>query len=73
LPVRTGCRVRRKGRTALDVSGQYTTLDVHRLDRGEYRLVRRASRSNEGVLDWLLSCPEKDFFVPLASESTNTL
>jgi AbrB family looped-hinge helix DNA binding protein len=52
-------------------SGQ--EFDVHRLDRGEYRLVRRGPRSNEGVLDWLLSCPEKDFFVPLASESTDTL
>jgi hypothetical protein len=24
-------------------------------------------------VDWLLSCPEKDFFVPLESESTDTL
>lgn len=28
---------------------------------------------NEGVVDWLLSCPEKDFFVPIESESTDTL
>lgn len=48
-------------------------FDVERIDRGEYRLVRRAPRPNEGVLDWLLSCPEKDFFASMQSESTDTL
>ena len=48
-------------------------FEVERLDRGEYRLVRRTMRPNEGVVDWLLACPEKDFFVPIASESTDTL
>jgi AbrB family looped-hinge helix DNA binding protein len=48
-------------------------FDVERVDRGEYRLKRRAPRPNEGVVDWLLSCPEKGFFVPIASESTDTL
>jgi AbrB family looped-hinge helix DNA binding protein len=48
-------------------------FDIERLDRGEYRLVRRASRPNEGVVDWLLACPEKGFFVPVESESTNSL
>lgn len=48
-------------------------FDVERVDRGEYRLVRRAGRPNEGVVDWLLACPEKDFFVPIESESTDTL
>ena len=28
-------------------------FDVERIDRGEYRLVRRAPRPNEGVVDWL--------------------
>jgi AbrB family looped-hinge helix DNA binding protein len=46
---------------------------VERIDRGEYRLVRRAPKPNEGVLDWLLACPEKGFFVPIESESTDTL
>lgn len=46
---------------------------VERIDRGEYRLVRRTPKPNEGVLDWLLSCPEKGFFVPIESESTDTL
>lgn len=48
-------------------------FDVERLDRGDYRLVRRAARPNDGVIDWLLACPEKGFFVPVASESTDTL
>ena len=48
-------------------------FEVERLDRGEYRLVRRAAPPNEGVVDWLLACPEKAFFVPIESESTDTL
>ena len=48
-------------------------FEIERLDRGDYRLVRRASRPNEGVVDWLLACPEKGFFVPVTSESTNEL
>ena len=48
-------------------------FDVERVDRGEYRLLRRPRHPNEGVVDWLLACPEKDFFVPIDSESTDTL
>jgi AbrB family looped-hinge helix DNA binding protein len=45
---------------------------VERIDRGEYRLVRR-SQTNDGVVDWLLECPDKGFFTAVASESTDTL
>jgi len=48
-------------------------FDIERIDRGEYRLVRREARANQGVVDWLLSCPEKGFFIPIESESTDTL
>jgi AbrB family looped-hinge helix DNA binding protein len=48
-------------------------FDVERIDRGEYRLVRRAAAPNDGAVDWLLACPEKGFFVPVESESTDTL
>ena len=48
-------------------------FEVERLDRGEYRLVRRTALANEGVVDWLLACPEKGFFVPIESESTDAL
>ncbi|MEX0775697.1 MAG: AbrB/MazE/SpoVT family DNA-binding domain-containing protein [Phycisphaeraceae bacterium] len=48
-------------------------FEVERLDRGEYRLSRREPPPNEGLVDWLLSCPAKGFFVPIDSESTDTL
>ena len=48
-------------------------FEVERIDRGEYRLRRCAPSPNEGLADWLLSCPEKGFFVGVASESTNDL
>lgn len=47
-------------------------FDVVRIDAGEYRL-RRISPTNEGLVDWLLDCPEKGYFVPIESESTDTL
>ena len=48
-------------------------FDVERIARGEYRLVRREPPPNEGLIDWLLSCPERGWFVPIDSESTDTL
>ena len=48
-------------------------FEIERIDRGEYRLVRREPSPNEGLLDWLLACPEKGFFVPVESESTDAL
>jgi len=48
-------------------------FEVERIERGEYRLVRTAAPPNQGLVDWLLACPEKDFFVPVESESTDTL
>jgi AbrB family looped-hinge helix DNA binding protein len=48
-------------------------FEIERLDCGDYRLKRCSAPSNEGVVDWLLSCPEKGFFVPVESESTDTL
>ena len=56
--------------TALAVAGQ--EFEIERVNRGEYRLVRRAA-TNDGVVDWLLACPAKGFFVPIESESTDTL
>ena len=48
-------------------------FEVERIDRGEYRLLRRGPPPNEGLVDWLLACPEKGYFVPIESESTDTL
>ena len=46
-------------------------FEVERIGRGEYRLRRRQPPRNEGLVDWLLACPEKGYFVPIDSESTN--
>ena len=48
-------------------------FEVERIDRGEYRLVRKTPRPNEGLVAWLMSCPAKGYFVPIESESTETL
>ena len=50
-----------------------TTVGGVTNDRGEYRIVRVRNRPNAGVVDWLLACPEKGYFVPIESESTDTL
>lgn len=48
-------------------------FEVERIDADEYRLTRVSSAPNEGLVDWLLACPEKGYFVPIESESTDTL
>lgn len=48
-------------------------FEVERLDRGDYRLIRRARRPNEGAVNWLLACPAKGWFVHIESESTDQL
>lgn len=48
-------------------------FEVERLDAGEYRLRRVTPPANEGVVDWLLACPAKGYFVAVDSESTDTL
>ncbi|HEY2380424.1 MAG TPA: AbrB/MazE/SpoVT family DNA-binding domain-containing protein [Terriglobia bacterium] len=48
-------------------------FEVERLDRGEYRLVRTTPVPNEGIVDWLLACPGKGFFVAIESETTGSL
>ena len=52
-------------------SGQ--EFEIKRIGRGKYQLLRRDTPRNEGLLEWLLACPEKGFFVPIESESTDTL
>jgi AbrB family looped-hinge helix DNA binding protein len=48
-------------------------FEIERIDRGEYRLVLVRPRPNEGLVEWLLSCPEKGYFTPVESESTDSL
>jgi len=48
-------------------------FEVERIESGQYLLVHRKPRPNQGLVDWLLACPVKGFFVPIESESTDTL
>lgn len=48
-------------------------FEIERVAPDEYRLVRVAPPANAGLVDWLLDCPEKGYFVPIDSESTDTL
>jgi AbrB family looped-hinge helix DNA binding protein len=48
-------------------------FEIERVSPDEYRLVRVASPANAGLIDALLDCPEKGYFVPIDSESTDTL
>ena len=48
-------------------------FDIERVQSGEYRLIRRTPPPNEGLVDWLLQCPVKGYFVPIEGESTDTL
>ena len=46
---------------------------VERIAEGKYRLTRQSKRPNEGLVDWLLSCPVKGFYTPFRSEGIDTL
>lgn len=53
------------------VTGQ--KFDIERIDAGHYLLKRQPVPDNDGLVDWLLACPEKDWFQPVISESTVAL
>ncbi len=48
-------------------------FDVERLDEGRYLLTKSGAADNDGLVDWLLACPDKGWFVQIESESTDTL
>jgi AbrB family looped-hinge helix DNA binding protein len=48
-------------------------FEVDRVGPDEYRLTRVMPPPNQGVVDWLRSCPEDDWFVEIESESTDSL
>jgi bifunctional DNA-binding transcriptional regulator/antitoxin component of YhaV-PrlF toxin-antitoxin module len=48
-------------------------FEIQRIDCGEFCLVRLKSKADECLVDLLLACPEKGFFTPIESESTDTL
>ena len=48
-------------------------FEVERIGPDEYRLTRLAPPPNSGVVDWLRSCPDEDWFAEIESEATDTL
>ena len=48
-------------------------FSIERLEPGEYLLRKLAVSDKAGLVNWLLACPEKGWFQPLASETTDTL
>lgn len=48
-------------------------FDVERLAAGEYLLKKLSASGQTGILDWLLSCPEQDWFHPVPSELTDEI
>ncbi len=44
-------------------------FSVERVQEGVY-LLKKVAPANAGFVKWLLSCPEKDWFQPINSEST---
>ena len=48
-------------------------FDIERIESGRYLLTKQPTPDNDGVVDWLLACPEKGWFAEVDSESTDTL
>lgn len=48
-------------------------FEIERVGPGVYRLERTGAPANQGLVDLLLACPEKGWFVPVPSESTGDL
>jgi AbrB family looped-hinge helix DNA binding protein len=46
------------------------SFEVERLDRGDYRLRRIEAGPNEGLIEWLLSCPVKGFLTDTSRAET---
>jgi AbrB family looped-hinge helix DNA binding protein len=48
-------------------------FDIERLESGKYLLKKSARQARAGLVDWLLACPEKGWFRPIESESTDEI
>jgi bifunctional DNA-binding transcriptional regulator/antitoxin component of YhaV-PrlF toxin-antitoxin module len=48
-------------------------FEVERVCSGEYRLTRIEENKGDGVVDWLLDCPVKGYFVPIEFHPTGKL
>jgi AbrB family looped-hinge helix DNA binding protein len=48
-------------------------FEIERVEEGRYLLKRQTEYDGMDLVDWLLACPEKGWFQPIESESTDTL
>ena len=48
-------------------------FEIQRLGTGRYLLTKQPEPANKGLVDWLLACPEKGWFQPIRSKSTDAL
>ena len=48
-------------------------FEVERVEAGRYLLKKLPAAGSSGVLTWLQSCPDKDWFRTVPSESTDEL
>jgi AbrB family looped-hinge helix DNA binding protein len=48
-------------------------FSIERIEAGQYLLKKAPNAGGGSLADWLLACPEKGWFEPLRSESTDTL
>ncbi len=48
-------------------------FSIERLEPGEYLLKKINVPDTSGLVDWLLACPEKGWFQPVPSESTDAI
>lgn len=46
-------------------------FNIERINKGEYRLLRSGPSNNRGVVEWLLACPAKGYFLPIEVGSTD--
>jgi len=56
-----------------DKIGTGQRFAIQRIDEGQYLLQRELPETQAGLVDWLLSCPSKDWFQPIESETTDSL
>jgi AbrB family looped-hinge helix DNA binding protein len=47
-------------------------FELERIQDGQY-LLKKLTPESKNLIDWLLECPEKGWFTPIESESTDTL
>jgi AbrB family looped-hinge helix DNA binding protein len=48
-------------------------FEIERVEAGQYLIKRSTAPKNVGLVDLLLACPQKGWFEPIASESTDSL